>query len=626
MNHRDQETFNVAIMNYKNFSTYMQRQINRILRKHRNYVKIYINDIIIFSKTLKKHRQHLIKIFDTLNVNNIIIKSQKIFINYSTVQLLNQKIDSFDLVIAKDKLKTIVKLRFSKNLQQLKTYLKLISWLKNYIFHYAEIFKPLQKRKTKLLQNDSIAESVRKTYSKRIKMKYSIKKEFAAFKTLQAMFLKSSFLIHINFARQLYINLNVNKKFDFNTIIYYIKDNWKDINYLSQSTIESILFLNKLINDAKSRYWSIKLKLTDIVWVLKKIRHLMKTFTLTTIIYIDHDVALRIIKQISLIIFFINKLNLRLIRAFNYLQRFNLNIRHKFKKQHIIFDALFKLFSDNNSQKFFANDELNALYIFPKPSAKKSFANIILFITFLIKMNSKFKRRILKKYKSDLNWQRIFIILNENDGENAVKLPFYQKNDLIFRSDQNIKSHDYQSRRLCISHSIIKNILNIAHNEDIHSEYARCYKTVSFNYYIRDLTKYLKNYLKHCSKCQVFQTKRHKSYDSLQPILISSISFYIIIIDFVLTLSLTTKNWNCLMSIICKFIKRILLILNKTIWTAIDWDHALLNKFDTADWKLPKIIISDRNKKFLSKLWTAMFIRLNVKLFYSATYHPQTNE
>ena len=130
----------------------------------------------------------------------------------------------------------------------------------------------------------------------------------------------------------------------------------------------------------------------------------MKAFTLITMIYIDHKIALEIIKQISLIIFSIDKLNFRLMRAFDYLQRFNLNICHKFKKQHIIFDVLFKLFLNNSSQKSFANDELNALHVFSnKVFAKKSFADMIFFIAFLIKINSNLKRRIFNKYKTDLN-------------------------------------------------------------------------------------------------------------------------------------------------------------------------------------------------------------------------------
>ena len=201
MSHRDQKSFNVAVMNYKNSSTYVQWQINRILRKHRKYVRTYVNDIIIFFKILKKHFHHLIEVFDTLNVNNIIIKFEKVFLDYSIVQLLDQKIDSFDLVIAKNKFKIIVKLRFLKSFQQLKIYLNLISWLRNYIFHYAKIFKSLQKRKTEFLWNDSIAENARKIYSRKIRMKYLMKKKLAAFKALQAMLFKFFFLVHANLTR-----------------------------------------------------------------------------------------------------------------------------------------------------------------------------------------------------------------------------------------------------------------------------------------------------------------------------------------------------------------------------------------------------------------------------------------
>ena len=84
--------------------------------------------------------------------------------------------------------------------------------------------------------------------------------------------------------------------------------------------------------------------------------------------------------------------------------------------------------------------------------------------------------------------------MNENDDKNAVKLSFYRINDLIFRFDQDIKNHYYQSHQLCIFHSIITNILNIAHN-DTHLKYARYYEKILFNYYIRGLTRYLKNYL-----------------------------------------------------------------------------------------------------------------------------------
>ena len=190
----------------------------------------------------------------------------------------------------------------------------------------------------------------------------------------------------------------------------------------------------------------------------------------------------------------------------------------------------------------------------------------MLFIIFLIEMSSDFKQQILKNYKFNLNWQRISNVLkvNNNDDENAAKLFFYWKeNDLIFRANHDIESHDYEFHKLYISYSIIQKIFKIVH-DDSHSKYARCYEIISSNYYIRGLIRYLRNYFKHCSKCQIFQTKKYKFYDLFQSILTSSISFYIIIINFVLTLLLSAKDWNYLMSIICKFIKRILLISDKS--------------------------------------------------------------
>ena len=115
----------------------------------------------------------------------------------------------------------------------------------------------------------------------------------------------------------------------------------------------------------------------------------MKVFSNTIIIYTDHDVVLKIASQTTLFTTFINKLNFRLIRASNYIQRFNLDIRHKFDKQHVVSNVLFRLFSVNvntSHEKIVDESELNAL-----------------FIVFLVKMNQKFKNRILIDYKIDLN-------------------------------------------------------------------------------------------------------------------------------------------------------------------------------------------------------------------------------
>ena len=460
VSHRDQEFFNVAIMRYKNSLTYVQRQIDRELREYRRYAKAYVDDVVIFSRNLQNHMTHLRAVFDILNINNITIKTVKVFIDYSTVQLFDQKIDFFELVTVENKLKMIFMLKFSRRLQQLKIYLRLIDWLREYISHYVDVFKSLQTRKTKLLRDDFVADSARKIYSSKTRLNHFIEAKIKAFNTLQALLSKLSYLIHASTKRSLYVDLDTSKEFDFDVIIYHVKESWlrktfSKVEYSSREAIESILFLNRLLILVETRYWLIELELVDIVWVLKKIRHIVETTNLSTMIYTDHDVALDIAKQISLTISFIDKFNLRLMRASNYIQRFNLNIRHKLEKQHIVSDALSRLATDNAEsvlRKSFAEDELNALFIMS-----------------LIEMNIDFKQRILNNYKIDLNWQRVTFVLeaNDNHDENVVTLSFYRaKNDLIFRFDDYIiESHDYESNRLCISSSVIQEMLKMTHDD-----------------------------------------------------------------------------------------------------------------------------------------------------------------
>ena len=75
------------------------------------------------------------------------------------------------------------------------------------------------------------------------------------------------------------------------------------------------------------------------------------------------------------------------------------------------------------------------------------------------------------------------------------------------------------------------------------------------------------------------------------------------------------------MSVICKFSKRITLIPGKSTWTAKEWAGVLLERLWIADWGLPKVILSDRDRKFLSQLWSGLFERLGVELLYSTAYY-----
>ena len=136
--------------------------------------------------------------------------------------------------------------------------------------------------------------------------------------------------------------------------------------------------------------------------------------------YIDYSVTIDITK-ISLITIFTVWLNFRLVRVSQYLQRFNLNIRHKSKKRNIISDTLSRLASTNEGlsqlPKHYA--KLDVLYI-----------DIYVYTITLVEMSEDFKARIVEEYKSDTFWIKILAILNREEfysDANAVKLSFILK-------------------------------------------------------------------------------------------------------------------------------------------------------------------------------------------------------
>ena len=245
-------------MSYKNSPAYVQRQIDRLLRQQKRFAKAYVDDIVVFSRTKKEHERHLRQIFEVLAENNISIKPTKAFIGYPSVSLLGQKIDSFGLTTAEEKLNAITKLRFPRTLRQLKAYLGLTEWMRDYIAHYADISKPLQNRKTELLRHGPIADNARRAYSSKTRVQNPTKAELTSFRSLQQLLSQPSFLVHVNTQRQLFINLNASKEFGIEAMLYYVKKpflkNLKPDTFPPRHAIEPVLFLSRLITPAESRY------------------------------------------------------------------------------------------------------------------------------------------------------------------------------------------------------------------------------------------------------------------------------------------------------------------------------------------------------------------------------------
>ena len=360
--------------------------------------------------------------------------------------------------------------------------------------------------------------------------------------------------------------------------------------------MKSILFLNKALVNTETHYWSTELEITDLIWLVQKICHMLKSAEKLTIVYTDHSVTLSIVHQFSLTLTtFINKINLQLVCVSEYLQRFCLNVQHKANKINIISDTLSWLASTSMSDSL--NQLLDSLtvdafmieiqswladWMAQLRLKKDTFKDTLLtecasvYSVTLVKMNKTFWIKLLEAYNTESQWDCIQIMISDNDTlkENAVKLSYCLVWKLIYFDNSE------QSLHLCIFTDLIKEVFQLTHNELSHSEYVCTHKHLMQGLYIHNLLKQLHDFIRYCSQCQLNQISQHALYELMQSILSLLQPFYTITLDFILGLSTSLEGFDNVMSVTDKFSKAVTFISDKITWGEKKWAVQLLTKLD----------------------------------------------
>ncbi len=172
-----------------------------------------------------------------------------------------------------------------------------------------------------------------------------------------------------------------------------------------QMKIQPILFLSRTLTSAETRYWPTELEVAGVIWAVAKLRHLINSSTRPTIIYTDHSAAIWIARQTSLIITSTNKLNLRLVRASAFLSQFDLDVRFRPGKEHVVADALSRLPQQDNLAQ--------GLDEFLDAQVASTEATHVYNAT-LIEMSEGFRKAIQTGYQRDQRWTRLAPLIKED--------------------------------------------------------------------------------------------------------------------------------------------------------------------------------------------------------------------
>ena len=144
---------------------------------------------------------------------------------------------------------------------------------------------------------------------------------------------------------------------------------------------------------------------------------------------------------------------------------------------------------------------------------------------------------------------------------------------------------------------------------------------------VTNLQKHVTNYVKKCLMCQRNKHGRHAPYGEGQPNLIPNGPWEDISMDFITKLPksrdpVTEIIYDAIMVIVDRFTKYLIVVPFKETHTAEQLGHLLLDRL-VRDHGVPIMIITNRDKLFMSNYWKTISAAMGTKPKMSMAYHPQ---
>ncbi|EDN07175.1 hypothetical protein HCAG_03706 [Histoplasma mississippiense (nom. inval.)] len=178
------------------------------------------------------------------------------------------------------------------------------------------------------------------------------------------------------------------------------------------------------------------------------------------------------------------------------------------------------------------------------------------------------------------------------------------------------------------SRAVRQELLRI-HHDDPHAGHFGLEKTEELlrRKYVWDkLRTDVKEYVETCDVCQRIKVPRHKQYGELAPLPVPKGPWQDLSMDFIVDLPKSTrvKGYDSILVIVDRFTKMAKYIPTHKKVKAPELADLFLDAI-IRDHGSPKSLVSDRGSLFTSKYWSAFCYHLTIRRLLSTAFHPQTD-
>ena len=142
--HRGLFQFKRLPFGLRNGPSIFQRVMQSILAPYLwIFCLVYIDDIVIYSKSYEEHLVHLDKVLEAIENAGITLSPKKCHLFYGSILLLGHKVSRLGLSTHAEKVRAIMELERPRKLSQLQAFLGMVVYFSAFIPYYASVCAPL---------------------------------------------------------------------------------------------------------------------------------------------------------------------------------------------------------------------------------------------------------------------------------------------------------------------------------------------------------------------------------------------------------------------------------------------------------------------------------------------------
>lgn len=617
--------FNVLPMGLKNSPPTFQKVMMDTLKECRTFALVYLDDIIVFSKSFEKHLSHLEQVLHALQSKNLVLNPPKCIFAQEEIDYLGHTVSQNKIIPLRERIQAIEKVKEPKTLTQANKFIGGLSWYRKFIPHFASIAAPIHS-----------VTNLTKENKHKFKWQSSQSK---AFHQLKEMLTSKPLFLH----------------YPVDNVPLILSTDASDIGIggiLQQEIdgeIHNLYYHSQLMTACERKYSVIEKEALAIYKCLTR----MRTFLLgrSIILRTDHCPLCHIMEK--------TVRNARVDRIACLIQEFNIEkVIHIKGRENCFPDFLSRYFNDTDDlfeiEYGLRSNEPSAI-----PPSNKELVNAMMLRSH-VKQKKDEDSNLLENEKefdsksdsypisepqsesnpknfscSQFNPNKLIEAQHNDATIEEIKqkilncdtdLPYVFENNIVYR----LISVSLKSKRkikvIYLPSSMIQPLLQASHDDPMtgaHFSVDRTYHKLKSIYWWPRMKLHIKSYIDSCIPCKQYNISRHKPYGFLHPTSPPEGPFQIIGIDYCGPFARTPRE-NQYVLVITDHFTRYVTAIALPSCTAEMTARTIFNEY-FCKFGIPSVILSDQGTHFQNQLMANIQILIGYTHIYSTTYHPQTN-